>query len=110
MKRNRFFNTSAAIAISIALNTFFCSMQTIAAEPEETYLDFRKETIYFLFLDRFSDGDPSNNAGFNSATYDPNNLKKYTGGDLRGLINKLPYLKSLGVTSIWITPPIDNVN
>jgi glycosidase len=27
-----------------------------------------------------------------------------------GLINKLPYLKSLGVTSIWITPPIDNVN
>ena len=110
MKRNRFFNTSAAIAISIALNTFFCSMQTIAAEPEETYLDFRKETIYFLFLDRFSDGDPSNNAGFNSATYDPYNLKKYTGGDLRGLINKLPYLKSLGVTSIWITPPIDNVN
>ncbi|HDZ1986538.1 TPA: cyclomaltodextrin glucanotransferase, partial [Klebsiella pneumoniae] len=76
----------------------------------ESFLDYRKETIYFLFLDRFSDGDTSNNTGFNPATYDPNNLKKYTGGDIRGLINKLPYLKSLGVTSIWITPPVDNVN
>jgi hypothetical protein len=42
-------------------------------------LIFVRRRYIFLFLDRFSDGDPSNNAGFNSATYDPNNLKKYTG-------------------------------
>ncbi|OOF08018.1 hypothetical protein BZG82_15655, partial [Salinivibrio sp. PR5] len=77
---------------------------------ESSFLDFRKETIYFVFLDRFSDGDSSNNIGENKDTYDPNDLKKYIGGDIRGLINKLPYLKSLGVTAIWITPPIDNAN
>lgn len=37
-------------------------------------------------------------------------MKKYVGGDLRGLINQLPYLKSLGVTAIWITPPVDNAD
>ncbi|MNL06259.1 Cyclomaltodextrinase [compost metagenome] len=30
------------------------------------------------------------------------------GGDLQGLINKLDYLKDLGVTAIWITPEIEN--
>ncbi|WP_429068387.1 alpha-amylase family glycosyl hydrolase [Aeromonas bestiarum] len=72
--------------------------------------DFRQETIYFLFLDRFSDGDPRNNYGNDPATYDQNDLKKYVGGDIRGLINQLPYLKSMGVTAIWITPPVDNVD
>ncbi|HBR2633218.1 TPA: alpha amylase C-terminal domain-containing protein [Klebsiella pneumoniae] len=112
MKRKNLISTSLSIAI--ALNNLFLSFPAIALESNtddaESFLDYRKETIYFLFLDRFSDGDTSNNTGFNPATYDPNNLKKYTGGDIRGLINKLPYLKSLGVTSIWITPPVDNVN
>jgi len=79
-------------------------------QSSETFLDFRKETIYFVFLDRFSDGDATNNTGNNPATYDPTNLKKYVGGDIRGLINKLPYLKSMGVTAIWITPPVDNAD
>lgn len=87
------------------------SLAVTSAHTENApFLDFRKETIYFVFIDRFSDGDPSNNIGNNPATYDPNDLKKYVGGDLRGLINKLPYLKSLGVTAIWITPPVDNAD
>ena len=83
---------------------------SISPANNESILDFRKETIYFVFLDRFSDGDPANNTGNNPATYDPDNLKKYIGGDIPGLINKLPYLKSLGITAIWITPPIDNAD
>ena len=84
--------------------------EAASAAQAQDFLDFRKETIYFVFLDRFSDGDASNNTGNNPATYDPNNLKKYVGGDIRGLINKLPYLKSMGVTAIWITPPVDNAD
>ena len=104
----------SALLAAIAANGLMFSPTTFAATIADTetgtYLDFRKETIYFVFLDRFSDGDVSNNTGHNPATYDPNNLKKYVGGDLRGLIDKLPYLKSLGVTSIWITPPVDNAD
>ncbi|EHU4914886.1 cyclomaltodextrin glucanotransferase [Vibrio vulnificus] len=104
----------SALLAAIAANGLFSSPTVLAntstqAEPG-SFLDFRQETIYFVFLDRFSDGDASNNAGRNPATYDPNNLKKYVGGDLRGLINQLPYLKSLGVTAIWITPPVDNAD
>ena len=32
------------------------------------------------------------------------------GGDIRGVINKLPYLKEMGITSIWVTPVIDNAD
>lgn len=104
----------SALLAAIAANGLMFSPTLYAATSAQTesgtFLDFRKETIYFVFLDRFSDGDVSNNTGRNPATYDPNNLKKYVGGDLRGLINKLPYLKSLGVTAIWITPPVDNAD
>ena len=61
--------------------------------------------------DRFSDGDPSNDdpavsrGEFNRAKPD-----RYHGGDFQGIINHLPYLKSLGVTALWITPIYDNVN
>lgn len=104
----------SALLAAIAANGLMFSPTLYAATSAQTesgtFLDFRKETIYFVFLDRFSDGDATNNTGRNPATYDPNNLKKYVGGDLRGLINKLPYLKSLGVTAIWITPPVDNAD
>ena len=101
---------SVLLALALGLSSIF-AVQSVSATPDsKKILDFRKETIYFVFLDRFSDGDPSNNTGRNPATYDPNNLKKYVGGDIRGLINKLPYLKSLGITAIWITPPVDNAD
>ncbi|HFQ5431704.1 TPA: alpha-amylase family glycosyl hydrolase [Vibrio vulnificus] len=104
----------SALLAAIAANGLFSSSAVLANTSTQaesgSFLDFRQETIYFVFLDRFSDGDASNNAGRNPATYDPNNLKKYVGGDLRGLINQLPYLKSLGVTAIWITPPVDNAD
>ncbi|MDS1860428.1 alpha-amylase family glycosyl hydrolase [Vibrio vulnificus] len=104
----------SALLAAIAANGLFSSSAALANTSTQaesgSFLDFRQETIYFVFLDRFSDGDASNNVGRNPATYDPNNLKKYVGGDLRGLINQLPYLKSLGVTAIWITPPVDNAD
>ncbi len=103
-----------AVLTAIAANGLFICPSALAEATVQTetesILDFRKETIYFVFLDRFSDGDSTNNTGNNPATYDPDNLKKYVGGDIRGLINKLPYLKSLGVTAIWITPPVDNAD
>lgn len=74
--------------------------------------DMRSETIYYLFTDRFSDGDSSNNTGNNAATYDATktNWRKYFGGDIQGLINKLDYLQSIGVTAIWTTPMVDNTD
>ncbi|EGA65225.1 alpha-amylase family glycosyl hydrolase [Vibrio brasiliensis] len=100
----------SALLATLAIGGGFSAPAISAVTAADSTYDFRQETIYFVFLDRFSDGDATNNSGNNPLTYDPNNLKKYVGGDIRGLINKLPYLKSLGITAIWITPPVDNAD
>lgn len=67
------------------------------------------DVIYFLMPDRFADGDPSNNDPAKSkGLYDRSKTRRYHGGDLQGVIDKLPYLKSLGVTALWTTPVYDN--
>ena len=70
------------------------------------------DVIYLIMIDRFSDGDPSNNAPADSPreANDRNNPRGFHGGDLRGVINQLPYLKDLGITAIWLTPWYDNWN
>ncbi|MBK7705143.1 MAG: hypothetical protein IPJ30_05030 [Acidobacteria bacterium] len=67
------------------------------------------DVIYFVIPDRFADGDMSNNDPEKSkGLFDRRYGRHYHGGDLEGLIGKLPYLKSLGVTAIWTTPVYDN--
>lgn len=67
--------------------------------------DFRDETIYFLMTARFYDGDDSNNY-YNRDRYkagDP-----HWRGDFKGLIAQLDYIKDLGFSAIWTTPPVEN--
>lgn len=61
------------------------------------------DVIYLIMPDRFDDGDVSNNFP-SSGAYDRNSPRAYHGGDLRGVQQRLPYLKDLGITTIWITP------
>ncbi|MBD2744429.1 alpha-amylase family glycosyl hydrolase [Coleofasciculus sp. FACHB-1120] len=74
-------------------------------------IEFRQETIYFIVVDRFYDGDPDNSEGPNPELYDPERKDwgKYWGGDLQGIIEKLDYLKDLGVTAVWLTPLFEQV-
>ena len=67
------------------------------------------DVMYLIMLDRFSDGDLTNNdPPQSSGIYDRQNKFYYHGGDLQGVIDRLPYLKDLGVTAIWLTPWYDN--
>ncbi|MEW6125419.1 MAG: alpha-amylase family glycosyl hydrolase [Acidobacteriota bacterium] len=69
------------------------------------------DVIYLIMPDRFSDGDRSNNDPQESrGLYLRENARAYHGGDLQGVIDRLPYLKDLGVTAIWMTPVYDNSN
>jgi len=67
--------------------------------------DFRENTVYFLLTDRFADGDKNNNDIYGDE-YIPGDLKFYQGGDFRGLIDNLDYIKDMGFSAIWITPPV----
>ncbi|MEA3286613.1 MAG: alpha-amylase family glycosyl hydrolase [Candidatus Marinimicrobia bacterium] len=70
--------------------------------------------MYFILIDRFVDGDSSNNSGGNPESYqsydgtNPVALKHYQGGDLAGITQSLDSIRALGITMIWISPFLDN--
>ncbi|MDD2759736.1 MAG: alpha-amylase family glycosyl hydrolase [Methylomonas sp.] len=92
------------------------------------------QVLYFLMLDRFSDGNEKgymdndgkiinsgttplfNTADIQNATQSQADAAKwreaggkYVGGTLTGLKSKLGYLKRLGVSAIWISPVFKQV-
>ncbi|MFC6358894.1 pullulanase-type alpha-1,6-glucosidase [Luteococcus peritonei] len=72
-----------------------------------------KERFYFLMADRFANGDRSNDSGGLTGDrlatgYDPTDKGFYHGGDLKGVMDKLDYIKGLGTTAIWLTPSFKN--
>jgi len=67
------------------------------------------DVIYLIMPDRFANGDPTNDepAEF-PGSHDRAKPRAYHGGDLRGITAHLPYLKDLGVTTLWLTPIVKN--
>jgi glycosidase len=67
------------------------------------------DVIYLIMPDRFANGDPTNDESAEArGTHDRSNPRAYHGGDLRGIREHLPYLKDLGVTTLWLTPILKN--
>src|ERR687888_620774 len=94
------------------LSVFFLLFSILLAPLSTTSAaDFKREVIYQIITDRFFDGSSSNNNPAQSAgLYDSTktNWRLYWGGDLAGIQQKISYLAGLGVTAIWISPPVDN--
>jgi glycosidase len=69
----------------------------------------QEDVIYLIMPDRFANGDPTNDEPADApGTHDRSNARAYHGGDLRGIREHLPYLKDLGVTTLWLTPILKN--
>jgi alpha-amylase len=66
--------------------------------------DWRDEVIYQILIDRFANGDRGNDQ-----LVDDRDLARYQGGDWQGTIDRMGYLQELGVTTLWISPVIRNV-
>ena len=69
--------------------------------------DWRDQVIYFVVTDRFADGDPRNNDQ-GAGEYGPGQRNRYNGGDFKGLVQRLDYIRGLGATAVWVTPPVAN--
>jgi glycosidase len=69
-----------------------------------------KDLIYFLMPDRFSNGDKTNDKvkGLAEQSLNRDSIYARHGGDIQGVINHFDYLKELGITTIWMTPEIEN--
>ena len=68
------------------------------------------DVIYLITPDRFANGDPSNDRQEGLRETAVNRLNDYGrhGGDIRGIINNLDYISSMGFTAIWPTPMLEN--
>lgn len=69
-----------------------------------------KDLMYLIMPDRFSNGDESNDRvpGMRDQSLRRDTVYNRHGGDLKGILNKLDYLQSLGVTTLWLNPVIEN--
>lgn len=67
------------------------------------------DVLYLITPDRFANGDPSNDV-IEGMREGLNRSEPYGrhGGDIRGIINSLDYLKDLGFTAIWVNPVLEN--
>ena len=109
----------AARGLIAGMPRFFSALTglalTLGAAAESLDRPWNHDVIYFALTDRFLDGDPANDvpAGSDPALYDAaqRDINRYHGGDLRGLEIALAagYFEKLGVTALWITPPVRNV-
>ncbi|WP_329278070.1 pullulanase-type alpha-1,6-glucosidase [Streptomyces sp. NBC_00691] len=87
------------------------SDRALAAEPARQ--DLTREQFYFVLPDRFANGDTSNDRGGLTGSrtqtgFDPTDKGFYQGGDLKGLTERLDYIKGLGTTAIWMAPIFKN--
>ena len=95
-------NLSLFLMVLLA-SILFTSM--LYGQTEAQKRSWAGEIIYFVLIDRFADGDPSNNV-----EVDISQKGFFHGGDLVGLTQKLDYLKNLGITAIWINPIVKNID
>jgi glycosidase len=103
-------SSPGSTSLNSLLSANACVDWTCAA-PEVapgTY-DWRDAVIYFVFVDRFFNGDASNDGSAISGVQAP---AAYHGGDWKGVTQKIQsgYFTSLGVNTLWITVPMQNAD
>jgi glycosidase len=105
--------------------TALCGAKTFHESP----VSWEDQVLYFLLLDRFSDGneqectgnDDTKESGGTTTLFAPGDFGNavgsedsaaawreaggtWTGGTLKGLTSKMGYLRRLGVTALWVSP------
>ncbi|HEX3033985.1 MAG TPA: alpha-amylase family glycosyl hydrolase [Thermodesulfobacteriota bacterium] len=102
---------------SIRRNVLLPRRQSYYASP----VDWRNEVLYFLLVDRFSDGQEHtrplldrqnltdarkrpNGEAWHWGKWAESGADRWQGGTLNGVKSKIGYLKRLGITTLWLSP------
>jgi glycosidase len=80
--------------------------------PPAGVFDWRDAVIYFVFVDRFFNGNTGNDCNVSGTQSTPYTSTNYTGGDWAGVTQKITsgYFTDLGVNTLWLTVPIQNAD
>ncbi len=113
-----YFYTQKEITTYLPDHTYDFSLIADLEQPEWV----RDAVFYQIFPERFYNGDPNNDVKSGEYTqsgyptiamgawdqpalhYDQGRCLDFFGGDLQGIREKIPYLKELGVTAIYLNP------
>jgi len=106
MRKHIFFVASLSLAAAVVPELACVAIPSAGKTPIlGTHVqDWRDEVIYQVLVDRFADGDINNNDHVQ-----PGALARYQGGDWKGMEDHLDYFTNLGVTTLWISPVVKNV-
>lgn len=91
--------------IFIMISILLLSSASANAAVKKANRLWQDESIYSIMIDRFNDGDTTNNRDA-----DRKNPNTYNGGDFQGIIDKLDYIHNMGFTAIRLTPIFDNAS
>jgi len=82
--------------------------QVVSNSKEIVRTDREASLLYFMIVDRFQDGNPSNNRSLNIPEVHPK--ADFHGGDIAGVTQKIKdgYFESLGISTIWLSPIVQN--
>ena len=88
-----------------------CSSTKTAQTEAKTPFVWENANVYFLLIDRFNNGDKTNDHTYNR-NKPTGKLRGFEGGDIRGVIQKLDegYFEKLGINAIWMTPVVEQIH
>ena len=111
MKSN--YNMKKITALLLLSIAFGCNStkETVSKNTTKTPFVWESANVYFLLLDRFQNGNPSND-NIIKRDKPTGPLRGFEGGDLRGIIQKLDegYFTNLGINAIWMTPVVEQIH
>jgi alpha-amylase len=111
--REAYTNTTAEVSADgrVTVQVGATGVALIEREDHQpTRFSWDNATTYFVMIDRFQNGNPANDESYGRRRDGANEVGTWHGGDLAGLTSKLDYLEALGVDSLWITSPVEQVH
>ena len=103
MLRRSLILIASSLCLILTTNSF-----AAAPTSDSVKVGLSKDLIYFVFPDRYLNGDTTNDS---NPGFDPRSTAFFHGGDLKGLTgscsegdNGLARIKKLGFTAVWVTP------
>ncbi len=108
-------NSLNFIILGLALFLLSCnttSKNTEEKKPKKTApFYWESANLYFLLVDRFNNGDTSNDINY-ERNKETAILRGFDGGDIKGITQKINegYFTNLGINAIWMTPIVEQVH
>ncbi len=113
-ERNYYFSEDGATIdydFTLGYYNFFQYPYINKADIMECVPWMKTAIFYQIFVDRFHMGDKNKDTSYINCKWgDIPNPKSFAGGDLKGIIDKLDYIKELGCNAIYLTPVFESIS